>query len=337
MIKKILRKIFRHDFYYKNSFEFYNYAYQGKIYTPYYNQGAVVGSEKPDVYNKSGQKMDVWFIRDEHLAHNPYFESANYFLWDRFDIGLDTHFYTHESMLQTMGNPSRQYGMFIESEFIVPKSYLIFKNNPGLHKNFDAVFTYSEDILNTVPNSRLFTSCATVWYGKEPGSQAVLTDRAFENKRKNISMVCSGKSLTKFHEIRHRFATAASQSKKVDIFGTFNGGPFLKYKSDSLQNYRFQIAVENGVSSYYFTEKILDCFASMTVPIYLGAPKIGDFFNKDGIIFITEKDVERLESVISMCDEKLYEAMLPAIKDNYFRSLKYMSLNDRLYEEHFRS
>ena len=94
----------------------------GKIWITYYNQNVSIGSEKPEIYNKSGQKMDIFFLRDMHTAHAPYEDVmvSKYFLWDRFDFGLKTHFYTHDAMLETMGTPDHKYGMLIESPAIVP-------------------------------------------------------------------------------------------------------------------------------------------------------------------------------------------------------------------------
>ena len=34
----------------------------------------------------------------------------------------------------------------------------------------------------------------------------------------------------------------------------------------------------------FITEKVNDCFLTGTIPIYLGAPDIGDYYNLDGII-----------------------------------------------------
>ena len=329
-IKSFIKTIFGIN----KSKDFYSAAYKCKIYMPYYNLDTVLDSEAPEIYNKDGAKMDAWFIRDFQFCHSPYNGSSKYFLWDRFNIGLNTHFYTHEAMLETMGNPIRKYGMFLESEFIVPDSYRIFERNKGLHKDFDAVFTYSEKLLNSLPNAKLFTSCATLWYGQEKNCTISLADSVFKAKTKNVSMICSNKLLTRYHAIRHHFADIAKQTGRVDLFGTYNGGEYLQFKSDSLQKYRFQIVVENGISPYYFTEKILDCFASMTVPIYLGASKISSFFNPDGIMFLHENG-EELEKIIKSCDEKLYEKMLPAIIDNYKRVLPYRNMNDRLFEEYF--
>jgi len=336
MIKDKLHRFIQNKLSCRDFFSTYNFAYEGKIYNPIYNPNLALELDRPKIYNQFGKEMDTWFIRDFHSAHCPHRITSKYFLWDRFDIGLETHFYTHEAMLQTMGTPKRRYGLFVESESIVPSSYSIFKNRPTLHKDFDAIFTYSEDHLNTISNAKLFVSCATVWYGNEKGSNVTLSPNQYKEKTKNISMICSNKVMTYFHSVRHRFAFNSLQSGKVDIFGTFNGGAYLEFKSDSLRDYRFQIVVENDISAYYFTEKILDCFVSMTVPIYLGATRISDFFNSEGIIFISEKDSDNINKIVGRCDEKLYEDMLPAIIDNYNKALRYLNVYDRLYEDYFK-
>ena len=52
-----------------------------KIYAPYYNQYVKMSSDEHDIYNKYGQKMRTFFIRDRHLAHSYDFESK-YYIWD---------------------------------------------------------------------------------------------------------------------------------------------------------------------------------------------------------------------------------------------------------------
>ena len=123
-------------------------------------------------------------------------------------------------------------------------------------------------------------------------------------------MVCSHKIRCQMHKIRHSIAQKALDSKKVDIFGKFNGGKYLPHKADSLQKYRFQIVIENDITAYYFTEKILDCFVAQCIPIYLG-------------------------EIFKMCNEKEYLNRLEAVLDNYHRALPYKNVNDMLYEEYF--
>jgi hypothetical protein len=85
------------------------------------------------------------------------------------------------------------------------------------------------------------------------------------------------------------------------------------------------------VSDYFFTEKITNCFISQTIPIYLGARKIGDFFNPGGIIQVSQGD-DDIEKVLKSCGEEDYMSRLAAIKDNYNRAFKYVNMDDYLYE-----
>ena len=117
----------------------------------------------------------------------------------------------------------------------------------------------------------------------------------------------------------------------VDTFGTFDGGKMVKI-ADTLANYRYSICIENFISDYFFTERITNCFASMTIPIYYGANKINNFFNPDGIIFLKESDLDNIDKVIAQCNEKDYEQRLPAILDNFKRVSDYFNIDDYLYK-----
>jgi hypothetical protein len=304
----------------------------GKIYSPRYNPSAPIDSQPPKIYNEFSQPMDLFFIRDIHGCHTPYLAKSKFFLWDRYNFGLDIHFYTHNCMLETMGQPKQRYGWLMEAESIVPNDYKIFTRHQGLEKDFDKIFTYSETILNQIPNAELFISCATIWYGSEAGCMIKMHDQAYAEKCKNISMICSNKIMCELHQLRHNFARSA-QALGVAMFGQFNGGPRLQYKADSLRDYRYQIVIENDLKPYYFTEKIMDCFAAMTIPIYLGASKITNFFNAAGIIQITPNDLDKLGKILTTCNAQDYLACLAAVKDNYNRALNYRNLDDMLYRK----
>ena len=53
-----------------------------------------------------------------------------------------------------------------------------------------------------------------------------------------------------------------------------------------LFDWMFHIAIENVSRDDYFTEKLLDCFLTRTVPIYWGCPNISNYFDAEGIIHI---------------------------------------------------
>jgi hypothetical protein len=41
----------------------------------------------------------------------------------------------------------------------------------------------------------------------------------------------------------------------------------------------YSVAVESSSETNYFTEKLIDCLITKTIPIYWGCPNISDFFD----------------------------------------------------------
>jgi hypothetical protein len=305
----------------------------GTIYLPTYNKSATQSNLEHNVFNAEGQPLKTFFLRDAVFSHSAS-SGGKYFMWDRYNFGLDVHFYTHNCMLEIMGEPKKRYGWLIEAESIVPADYQIFKRNKGLEKEFDLIFTHSEMILDSCDNARFYPACAGFWYGTPQGG-GQLSSLAYQNKTKNISIVSSDKTMCKLHDLRIAFAKKCKQYGLADTFGNFDGGPMVPI-SESLANYRYSFAIENYISSYWFTEKVTNCFASMTIPIYLGASKIHEFFNPDGIIQIKPEDYDNIEQILNQCTEEEYLNRLEAVKDNYNRVMQFNALNDYMYEKYLK-
>jgi hypothetical protein len=70
-----------------------------------------------------------------------------------------------------------------------------------------------------------------------------------------------------------------------------------------------------------FTEKLIDCFLTGTIPIYYGCPSIGKFFNIKGIIVID--NIHDLANVIPTLNIDLYNTMMPFMEENYNTSQNY--------------
>ena len=51
-----------------------------------------------------------------------------------------------------------------------------------------------------------------------------------------------------------------------------------------LYPYQYSIVMENGRYPNWITEKLIDCLLSRTIPIYWGAPNVGEYFDRDGIL-----------------------------------------------------
>ncbi len=296
------------------------------IYPPIYNQHKALKFDKPEIYNKSGQKMDVFFLRDRHLEA-AYGYKSKYFLWDRYNYALDTHFYTGNAMLETMGAPLKQYSYLTEPRIKQPKDYERLENNKILAASFEKVLTHDEKLLDALPNSFFFPGCASAWV--EPQDKNI-----WQEKNKMVSMLSSHKTMCPLHHLRIDVANKCKKQGLADTYGTFDGGGFVKM-IDVLKDYRYTIAFENEISPYFYTERIISAFLTMTVPIYLGASKIEKFFNADGMIIIDEMQAKNIEEILKQCSKADYEQRLSAMQDNYQRALAYLNNHDLLYESLF--
>ena len=93
-------------------------------------------------------------------------------------------------------------------------------------------------------------------------------------------MIYSNKIMFEGHKLRHHIA---NNIKDVDLFGRGTPNP-IDNKEESLVDYRYSIVIENSKTDNYFTEKLIDCLAVGTIPIYWGCSNLNDYFNLEGII-----------------------------------------------------
>lgn len=289
--------------------------------------------KEPIIYNKSGNIKRVFYLKDTLSQHTPYTmvlgQNPETILWDRNNIGLPIQFYTHENIFGYINKyAQKRFAMLFESETIRGKDFQDAIDNSDIIGSFDKVFTFSDRLLDKYENAT-FAPASGLWYGTNENG-GVLDDARYEKKDKNISVIASNKQSTEYHKLRLQIAKDAKNTGKVDAFGAFCGNKIEK-KADALDRYRYSIVVENDVKPYYFTEKILDCFASMTVPIYVGATDIGNFFNVDGIIIVKREEYDNVDAILKKCNEEDYISRIPAIIDNFQRVSRYRCIEDYIY------
>ncbi len=299
-----------------------------------------IGSEigtPPELYNSKGEKMKVFFLRDSGCRHTPYTLSAGRYpsriLWDRYNVGLKTHFYVHEHIFDKTYKCDNKIAVLRESEEILPEYYDMALKRPEVMGEYTKIFTHSDRILSKYENA-IFVPACSVWYGTESYG-GTMSIRNYEKKTKNISVIASAKEMCELHKVRGDIARRYKDDSRVDTYGAAVGN-YIPKKADALEQYRYSIVLENSVTPYYFTEKILDCFASMTVPIYLGATKIDKYFNRDGIIRLDRdelNDLSNLDKIIDRCCKEDYEDRKEAIIDNYNRVQGYLSFEDYVFEK----
>lgn len=139
------------------------------------------------------------------------------------------------------------------------------------------------------------------------------------------------------HLVRKKLAFKCKNESLADTFGKFDGGAYCAMELP-FEHYRYSIVVENAIAPFYFTEKIMNCFAAQTIPIYLGATEIGRFFNADGIIQIGLDDCDHIENILKRCTVEEYERRLPAVLDNFKRAVATMNQTrfDDIYVNYIR-
>jgi hypothetical protein len=188
------------------------------------------------------------------------------------------------------------------------------KNNLNLVlETFDQIWTHNDELLSLHPKFK--------WV---PAYGSYIKDFGIHPKSKMVSMITSNKKLTNQHIIRYNFAI--TNKDKIDLYG--RGINDIPNKEIGLKDYRFSFCIENDTYDTYFTEKILDCFATGTIPIYMGTKNVTEFFNPDGIIFFDEP------FDFSILTEDLYDSKLNAIKDNYERVQQYSILEDWIFKNY---
>jgi len=190
-----------------------------------------------------------------------------------------------------------------------------------LAENFDLILTYDEKILEKFSNKSIHIPADGIFLDSESifGNQ---------EKTKMCSHIYSSKTILTGHKLRHEIASLIKEKNySIDLFGS-GAGKKIHKKSDALKDYMFSIAIENNVDKFYVTEKIYDCFAMRTVPVYRGTNYVLEKFNPNGIIMF--ENLEDLESIFNRFTPELYESMIDAIEENYKLAMKHYSVDDHI-------
>lgn len=241
---------------------------------------------------------------------------------DKGDIVM----YTNTFQQNIDPNAKINIALMIEGQEYHRRYYdYISKNN---HK-FDLVLTFDKTLLDRGENFKL-NLYGTCWLHD---SYIKLWD-----KSKLCSMITSNKRATSGHRFRHIITHFITSNRiSIDIYG---GGyinlPYMTSKSfdkdhsgrhitnrkiNGIKDYMFSIVIENSKEDYMFTEKLIDCFLTGTIPIYYGCPSIHKFFNTKGIIMID--NIGDLSNVIPTLNAELYNGMKPYMEENYNTAQKY--------------
>jgi hypothetical protein len=205
---------------------------------------------------------------------------------------------------------------------------ILFINEPneyfGLHhwamnagNNFDIIFAWNEALLNAYPNNSYLFPFGAGDYERAPNYQK---DKKFE-----LSFLCGNKRLVEGHFLRHNIFSMIDRVKIPNNFiytAPWEDGKLVCWKS------MYHIAIENVKYNNWFTEKIIDCFLSKTIPIYWGCPNLGQFFDMNGVI--TFNNEEELFQIVNNLTPEYYDSKKDVLEKNYKLALEYADFLGRI-------
>lgn len=126
-------------------------------------------------------------------------------------------------------------------------------------------------------------------------------------KTGNIAIWASSKQTAPGHKYRHQLIDAILKTDlPIDIWGSGSRShgvdKRIKGSFDDEQpykNYRYCVSIENYQSRDYISEKFCNCLAFNTIPVYLGASNVKQYFGNSYIQLLGDikKDMQLLENI----------------------------------------
>jgi len=257
--------------------------------------------------------------------------------WIKTKLGRKTNFWaTRPLYKEVRGKNFENKVLFLwEGKAVNPVNY-----NKNIWDNFKYIFTWNDDLVDNkkflkfhLPISDFTPIDAIIPFNKKKLLVNITINKYSSYKNELYS--ARRKSIDYFYE---------NFPNNFDLYGLrWNAPitrmekifPFLvkKYKNykghtdnklKTLSNYKFALCYENnGDANGYITEKIFDAFRGKTVPIYLGAPNIEKYVDKESFIDRRKfKNNKELADFIIKMSENEYNRYLEAA-DRYMRSEKY--------------
>jgi len=232
-------------------------------------------------------------------------------IWVKNSLDFDIKIFIDDGIFYNLDKDKKScYAWIFESRSVFDREF-IYQNVYQISNSFELIFTHDQELLKFGHNF-VFVPANSYW----------IQEAEIKSKNKLISFITSSKKNTIGHLKRHEILNRLPDY--VDVFG--RGINPIDIKEHGLNDYMFSICIENDKYNNYFTEKILDCFASGTIPIYWGCPSIGDYFDINGIIILEDKfDFSKITT-------ELYLSKMQHVKNNLEKVKKIENLEDIVFD-----
>ena len=251
-----------------------------------------------------------------HLATNKYVE------WVTGNEPVSKSCFITDLCLQDVEKASgvkRKVAWLLEPRSIHPHMYSWIERN---NKLYDFVLTFDDNLIAKGQNY-LYYPHGRCW---------IHNYENIENKSKLVSIFASDKAFTVGHRLRHQIVDRFKNTHNLDCFAKYPNN-VIKNKEDGLNEYYFSITIENAILPGYWTEKLLDAFATKSIPIYYGDKNsVSKFFDPEGIIFF--ESIDELNDILSNLSVDFYNKRKDAIDKNFELVEEFRVPEDWIYKQY---
>lgn len=216
-------------------------------------------------------------------------------------------------------NSKYKVAVILESRAIIPEIYKRLEKKISILERFDLVVCHDLELLQRAKNA-FFVPVAGSW----------LTDQQIETpiaKSALISFIYSSKRTSRGHLLRHQVAEKLQGFSQVACLGTGSNKP-IENKHSALAPYMFSVVILNENYPIYFTEALIDCFLTKTIPIFWGGSFAERLFDSRGIY--VWKEIEELISIIESLTENDYIQKKEFVERNFHLAKQLVSFDDLL-------
>jgi hypothetical protein len=270
--------------------------------------------------------LDLGFAHQTHMTYNAH--SKYGIEWYRGDKYFEKCFFTDRCIpAAEKYNCRSKIAILCEPRSVWKASYEYIEKNYDL---FDYIFTYDQNLININNKKFLFCPHDRTWIPK--------IDRKIYSKDKKISIIASHKKDSFGHRLRHEIIN--NFKDELEVYGC-GYGQYCPYKTHMLDRYCFSIVIENGIYDDYFTEKITDCFATGTIPIYWGTKSIKNYYNNKGIILFGNNNddsvddlLSAINDIIQKIDYSYYQKEMDAVVHNFNLTENHTTIEDWMYDNY---
>jgi hypothetical protein len=205
------------------------------------------------------------------------------------------------------------------------------------YSKYHTILTFDKDVLDKCPNSRFIIVCSS-WIKPDYYNNIDTSKKEYKISTLSGSKCINNSSGHIFRQTIHNnqqhfskypitfFRSSVQYPHLID----YGNNPFIGEKEDLFDTFQFAIIIENTTEINNFSEKIIDCLITKTIPIYYGCSNIDQFFDTTGWIILKSVSIEELQSKLEILDSNYYNKYVDIIQKNYTASKEYVNIYDNI-------